>query len=997
MKLLSSILPLILAPPCVQAKAILGVDLGSLYMKVALVQRNSPLEIVTNLHSKRKTEQMVLFDHGARFYGADASSLLARKPHLTPAAMSLMLGRHHDHPSVQVLKERHYPLTPSFNETRSGVSVNVDGTDFTPEELVAMVLTHAKDITAAYQGSGTSMVRDCVLTVPSFYTQHERRALLDAAELADLNILALIDENTAAALQYGMDRVDEKPNNVLFFNMGASSLQVSVVTFFSYEHKDSKLSKARTVGAFEVKGKAWDATLGGQAFDSKLVDYFADEFNKAWNAKRNDGQELDVRGNKRALMKLRLMANKVKHVLSANTDFPVFIDSLHDDTHFQLHITRSEFEQICHDLLLRTPVPIHKAVEAAGLTLDDIDSIELIGGAMRVPKVQEEIREALGKKHELGMHINSDESMALGAAFHGANVSTAFRVRHIGMADVNPFPIDVSLSILPDESGGGHSGLFGIGKKPEEEPKEGEEAEKPWEKKATIFKSFGKVGVKKTLAFSQESDVHCTLDYQQTDVLPAGTQLAIERYNITGVAKFAKEMSDKGLGKPKVSLQFELTTGGISKLLKAEAAVEEITIVQEEVEVDDVDDVEEEEDKKEETKEDSEKTGKEEEVKKDESEEAKDATKEETEASPEKDNKDAEEETDASAEKKDDDADGEKKEDKEESKKEEKKKKKKKKTIMVDKEKKKIHKRTLEVKSYHIGVVKPYDEQVMIESKAKLEDLAAKDKLRMMTEESKNKLESYIYHIKNKLIDDEEYIAPISTEEQREEMLKMAADYGEWLDFDGWDADMETFEAKYSELSEVAEKVFFRQAEATARPAAIAALQKKLDKVEGVMVKWETTMPQVTEEEREKVLEQVAEIRKWIVEQEDAQAKIEATETPAFISADVPKQTKSLETLIGRLSKKPKPKPIVVEKNETTDEEDKKEASAEGTEEETKDESGDNTKDTTEEAAQFEESTSEPDESASDEAAQSEESTSESDETATDEDAKEEKKEDDEL
>ena len=109
------------------AKAILGVDLGSLYMKVALVQRNSPLEIVTNMHSKRKTEQMVLFDAGSRFYGADASSLMARKPHLTPSQMSVMLGREADHPSVQVLKERHYHFTPEYNETRSGVCLPNDG------------------------------------------------------------------------------------------------------------------------------------------------------------------------------------------------------------------------------------------------------------------------------------------------------------------------------------------------------------------------------------------------------------------------------------------------------------------------------------------------------------------------------------------------------------------------------------------------------------------------------------------------------------------------------------------------------------------------------------------------------------------------------------------------------------------------------------------------------------------------------------------------------
>ena len=509
-------------------------DLGSLYMKVALVQRNSPLQIVTNMHSKRKTEQMILFDDGARFYGADASSLLARKPHLTPAAMTVMLGRHHEHPTVRVLSERHYPIYPMFNETRSGAILTVDGVHFTPEELVAMVLTHARDISAVYGEMQTSaMVRDVVLTVPSFYTIHERRALLDAAALADLNVLALIDENTAAALHYGMDRIEVEPKNVLFYNLGASATQVSVVKFFSYEHKDSKYAKGRTVGAFEVLGKGWDTTLGGESFDARLVQYMADHFNKEWDKKRNDGQKKDVRENPRAMTKLRLMANKVKHVLSANTDSPVFIEALHDDINLNFVITRAEFEHAAHDLLLQASGPVFTALRSANLTLEDIDSVEMIGGGMRIPKFQEELSKTLGARLELGMHINSDESMALGAAFHGANVSTAFKVRQVGMTDVNPFPIQVSLETIEEASKRSIlSGLFGIGSKKAKEEKKPEKDEssdlavpdEPWQKKATLFPTFGKLGVKKTISFTQEQDVHCSLDYEDSEYLPEGTE-----------------------------------------------------------------------------------------------------------------------------------------------------------------------------------------------------------------------------------------------------------------------------------------------------------------------------------------------------------------------------------------------------------------------------------------------------------------------------------------
>ena len=297
------------------------------------------------------------------------------------------------------------------------------------------------------------------------------------------------------------------------------------------------------------------------------------------------------------MAKLRIQANKVKQVLSANNDIPVYIDSLHDDTNYQAHINRATFEEICHDLLLRSSTPIVQALKAANMTLDDIDMIELIGGGMRVPRVQEEIKKVLGEKLDLGMHINSDESMALGAAFHGANISTAFRVRHVGMTDVNPWPITVSLEDLPLVES---TGIFGLGKKTVEE----NDDEEKWSKHATVFKALGKIGVKKTIAFTHDRDVACALDYDEgSEFLPVGTNSALDRYNITGISEFAKEMEDKGLGKPKVSLQFELSSSGITQLVRAEAVVEEIITVEEEVEVE----VEEADDEKKDTKEAEEK------------------------------------------------------------------------------------------------------------------------------------------------------------------------------------------------------------------------------------------------------------------------------------------------------------------------------------------------------------------------------------------------------
>lgn len=879
MRVLASIFLLSLLPSWVSPKAILGVDLGSLYMKVALVQRGAPLETVTNLHSKRKTENMILFDSGTRFYGADANSLYGRKPTKTPVALSLMLGRDENHPSVTVLEERHYPILPKYNETRSGLSLKVEGKDFTPEELVSMLLAHAKEMTIAFgeQNSGKTLSpKDLVLTVPSFATQHERKALLDAAELAGLNVLSLIDETTAAALHYGMDKIMEDPKIIVFYNLGASSLQVSVVRFLSYKHKDSKYAKEKTVGGLEVLGKAWDATLGGLAIDHRIVEYLADEFNSQWKGG-------DIRDFARPMAKLRVQANKIKHVLSANTEMPVYIEALHADTALSVKVTRAKLEDLCADLLERATKPIADALQRANVTLDKVDEIELIGGGMRVPKIQEYLKQFLGESMELGMHINSDESMALGASFHGANISTAFKVRHVGMADINPFPVQVTLNEL--ESSNDSSD------------------DEQWSKQATIFKSGGKLGVKKTIAFTHDKDVHCALDYDENETLPQGTQLAIERHKITGVSDFASEMKEKGLGSPKVSLQFELSNSGITRLVKAEAVVEETYTVTEEQEVDDD---EEEEEAAEGGAENTTQSGSTEESKSEASETSAEGEESDSEKS---DGNETVEDQDSATKDKDTEASGDTEKEEE--------KPKKKKIIQVEKEKKRTHKRSLTVNSYYIGRIQPYSTEIMSGSKEKIDELARKDRERFELEEARNKVESYIYKIKNKLIDDGEVIAKVTTEEQREEVSKLSADAEDWLYDDGYNADLAAMNDKYSEISEPMEKILFRVSELEALPAAVTALKDKLEKIEKLMTKWETTHSHITEEERSDVLEKVEKVKNWISEKEEEQSKVSSSDDPVFKSEECPGQTKSAESLIARLSRKPKPKPKEEKKDET--------------------------------------------------------------------------------
>jgi molecular chaperone DnaK (HSP70) len=209
----------------------------------------------------------------------------------------------------------------------------------------------------------------------------------------------------------------------------------------------------------------------------------------------------------------------------------------------------------------------------------------------------------------------------------------------------------------------------------------------------------------------------------------------------------------------------------------------------------------------------------------------------------------------------------------------------------------------LTVTAYDVGKIQPYSTQLLQESKAKLLEIERKDKERVLLEEARNKVEGYIYHIKNKLVDAEDAIAKVSTEEQRTEISKLAEDAEEWMYDDGAKAGLDEMVAKYAELSTPAEKIFLRVSETTARPEAIVTLQAKLTKIEELMTKWETTMPQVTKEERDDVLEKVANVRKWISEKEDAQAKLGPTEEPAFLSSDVAVQSKPAESLVARLSR----------------------------------------------------------------------------------------------
>lgn len=384
---------------------------------------------MTNLQSKRKTPTCLAFYKGERQFGADGYALMGRKPELTIAKFNRLVGRGVEHTITKELNQQYFPYEIYNNESIGTTAIKVEETYYTPEELMAMMLQHAKLLTYNHGGK---IIKDCVLTVPSSFTQHERNALYTAASIADLNVLSLIEENTAAALQYGIDRANDKPHTILYYNMGASSVQVSIVTYSSYIVKEG--GKNKTIGQFDVVGKGWDESLGGFNFDVRLTDLLADRFNEIWAKKVAAKGKGEVAGNLkehfRPMTRLRLEANKIKEVLSANNEYPVKSEQLFADIDLVTKVTRVEFENACQDLFDRLTRPIDVALAMANLSISDLNGVELLGGSVRIPKVKKLIDEYFKKDNnnvEVGQHLNGDEAMALGASFRAANISTAFR------------------------------------------------------------------------------------------------------------------------------------------------------------------------------------------------------------------------------------------------------------------------------------------------------------------------------------------------------------------------------------------------------------------------------------------------------------------------------------------------------------------------------------------------------------------------------------------
>ena len=396
----------------------IGIDLGTTFSAVG-VYTNSKVEIIANDQGSRTTPSYVSFSDTERLVGPSAKNQAALNPSNTLFDVKRLMGRNYDDPTVQS-DLKHFPFKIIKNENnKCSLKVEYKGEEkiFTPEEVSAMILSKMKETAESYLGEE---VKNAVITVPAYFNDAQRQATKDAGVIAGLNVLRIINEPTAASLAYGLDKLGESEKNILIFDCGGGTHDVSILTIDD--------------GMFEVKATAGNSHLGGEDFDNRLVEHFISEF------KRKNKQ--DISNNKRSVRRLRNACEKAKRTLSNLTSASIEIDSLYQGEDFYTNITRAKFENMCDDLFRAAIEPVEKVLNDSKLDKSQIHEIVLVGGSTRIPRIQYLLSQFFGGK-ELNKSINPDEAVAYGAAIQASILvgNTDEKTNQMLLVDVAPLSL----------------------------------------------------------------------------------------------------------------------------------------------------------------------------------------------------------------------------------------------------------------------------------------------------------------------------------------------------------------------------------------------------------------------------------------------------------------------------------------------------------------------------------------------------------------------------
>lgn len=396
----------------------IGIDLGTTYSCVGVFQHGN-VEIIANDQGNRTTPSYVAFTEAERLIGDAAKNQVAMNPTNTVFDAKRLIGRRFNDPSVQSDKKL-WPFEVINEAGKPKIKILYKGETktFSPEEISSMVLSKMRETAESYLGK---TITDAVITVPAYFNDSQRQATKDAGTIAGLNVLRIINEPTAAAIAYGLDK-KSKERKVLIFDLGGGTFDVSCLVIDE--------------GIFEVKSTAGDTHLGGEDFDNRLVNYFVQEFKRK--------HKKDISANKKAIRRLRTACEKAKRTLSSSAQASVEIDSLSDGIDFYSTITRARFEELNSDLFRSTLEPVDKAIKDAKLDKNQIDDIVLVGGSTRIPKIQKLLQDYFNGK-ELNKNINPDEAVAYGAAVQAAVLhgDKSEKVQDLLLLDITPLSLGI--------------------------------------------------------------------------------------------------------------------------------------------------------------------------------------------------------------------------------------------------------------------------------------------------------------------------------------------------------------------------------------------------------------------------------------------------------------------------------------------------------------------------------------------------------------------------